>query len=124
MLPVSGAEQLNGSAPMADRPISSHSGAYSRLVSPAPYSLSGRKRFHNPCAFAFAFSDSMIGTGSHRSPSATCRAAIASAGKTCSSMKRLTCAWISRARLPVSKIIPGAPSNGVGVTVAAFCAVS
>ena len=27
----------------------SQSGAYSRLVSPAPYSLSGRNRFHSPC---------------------------------------------------------------------------
>ena len=39
----------------------SHSGAYSRLVSPAPCSLSGRNRFHSPAARAFAFSSSMIG---------------------------------------------------------------
>ena len=32
MLPVSGAEQLNGSAPIGDRPMISQSGAYSRLV--------------------------------------------------------------------------------------------
>ena len=53
MLPVSGAEQLktsgaNGSA----RPMISQSGAYSVLVSPAPYSLAGRNRFHSPSARA------------------------------------------------------------------------
>ena len=36
MLPVSGAEQLNTSAAMGDRPMISQSGAYSRLVRPAP----------------------------------------------------------------------------------------
>ena len=41
----------------------SHSGAYSRLVSPAPYSLSGRNRFHSPAARALGFSSSMIGGG-------------------------------------------------------------
>ena len=39
----------------------SHSGAYSRLVSPAPCSLSGRNRFHSPAARAFGFSSSTIG---------------------------------------------------------------
>ena len=61
MLPVSGAEQLNTSGAQWTRPMISHSGAYSRFVSPAPYSLSGRKRFHNPAARAFGFSSSMIG---------------------------------------------------------------
>ena len=32
MLPVSGAEQLNASGPIGERPMISHSGAYSRLV--------------------------------------------------------------------------------------------
>ena len=38
----------------------SQSGAYSRLVSPAPCSLSGRNRFHSPAARAFGFSSSTI----------------------------------------------------------------
>src|SRR5258705_358759 len=41
MLPVSGAEQLKTSAAIGERPMISHSGAYSRLVRPAPRSLSG-----------------------------------------------------------------------------------
>ena len=49
MLPVSGAEQLKTSGPKpGTRPMISQSGAYSTLVSPAPYSLSGRNRFHRP----------------------------------------------------------------------------
>ncbi len=36
MLPVSGAAQLNTSGARWDRPITSHSGAYSTFVSPAP----------------------------------------------------------------------------------------
>jgi hypothetical protein len=48
MLPVSGAEQLNTSGAIGERPMISHSGAYSRLVSPAPSSDSGRNRFHSP----------------------------------------------------------------------------
>ena len=36
MLPVSGAEQLNTSGANGERPMISQSGAYSRLVSPAP----------------------------------------------------------------------------------------
>src|SRR4030095_5477722 len=40
MLPVSGAEQLNTSAAMGERPMISQSGAYSRLVRPgAPLAL-------------------------------------------------------------------------------------
>ncbi len=61
MLPVSGAEQLNTSGAMGERPITSHSGAYSRFVSPAPRPLSGRKRFQRPRSRALAFSSSMIG---------------------------------------------------------------
>ena len=61
MLPVSGAAQLNTSGAMGDRPMISHSGAYSKFVRPAPYSLSGRNRFHNCCSRAFCFSSSMIG---------------------------------------------------------------
>src|SRR5262249_16154533 len=36
LFPVSGGEQLNTSAAITLRPMISHSGAYSRLVSPAP----------------------------------------------------------------------------------------
>src|SRR5205807_387167 len=53
MFPVSGAEQLKTSGANGDtRPMISQSGAYSTLVSPAPYSLSGRNRFHKPAARA------------------------------------------------------------------------
>ena len=48
MLPVSGALQLNTSGAISERPIVSQSGAYSRLVRPAPSSLSGKKRFQRP----------------------------------------------------------------------------
>ena len=54
MLPVSGAEQLNTSADHNARPMISHSGAYSRLVRPAPLLDSGRNRFQRPAARAFA----------------------------------------------------------------------
>lgn len=50
MLPVSGAEQLIASLPITDRPATSASGAYSRLVSPAPKPSWVMNRFHNPCA--------------------------------------------------------------------------
>jgi hypothetical protein len=61
MLPVSGALQLKTSGPMNERPISSHSGAYSRLLRPAPKWLDGRNRFHKPCARALACSSSITG---------------------------------------------------------------
>ena len=50
MLPVSGAEQLSASGAIHGlRPVISASGAYCRLVSPAPYScVAGRNRFHSP----------------------------------------------------------------------------
>ena len=54
-------EQLNTSGARCERPISAHKGAYSRLLSPAPYLLSGRKRFHRPSAFAIAFNSSTTG---------------------------------------------------------------
>src|SRR6202050_2833730 len=55
MLPVSGALQLKTSGAIDERPVISASGAYSTLVRPAPYFLSGRKQFHRPAARAFAF---------------------------------------------------------------------
>ena len=81
MLPVSGAEQLKTSgAKPGTRPMISQSGAYSRLVSPAPYSLSGRNRFHSPALRAFGFSSSTIAVGCQRSPSAIWRWNVASFG--------------------------------------------
>ena len=65
MLPVSGALQLNASGAIHERPMISHSGAYSRLVRPAPSSDSGRKRFHRPAARAFALRSSMTFVGTH-----------------------------------------------------------
>ena len=61
MFPVSGAEQLNASGAIGERPMISQSGAYSRFVKPAPRSLSGRKRFQSPRSRAFALSSSMMG---------------------------------------------------------------
>src|SRR5262245_60794406 len=72
ILPVSGAEQLKTSADHGTRPIISHSGAYSRLVNPPPYSLSGRNKFHNPSALAFGFNSSIRGMTFHRSPVLSC----------------------------------------------------
>ena len=66
MLPLSGAEQLHASGAIGERPMISQSGAYSRLVRPAPSSLSGRKRFHKPAARAARFSSSMTGGEAHR----------------------------------------------------------
>src|SRR5258708_14243257 len=63
ILPVSGAEQLKTSGPISLRPIISQSGAYSRFVSPAPCSLSGKNRFHRPAARAFGLRSSMISVG-------------------------------------------------------------
>src|SRR5215467_13108753 len=59
MLPVSGAEQLNTSEAQPMWPISSASGAYSRLVNPAPRNSSsscafgGMNMFQRPPARAF-----------------------------------------------------------------------
>ena len=46
----------------------SQSGAYSRLVSPAPCSDSGRNRFHRPCACALRFSSSTMRVGTQALP--------------------------------------------------------
>jgi hypothetical protein len=52
--------------------MTSQSGAYSTLVSPAPLFDCGRNRFHSPCARALAFSSSMSGSGAcQRSPGPT-----------------------------------------------------
>ena len=81
MLPVSGAEQLKASAAMGERPMISQSGAYSRLVRPAPRSLSGRNRFQRPRSRALALSSSMIGGTCQRSAAASsCSLKVASFG--------------------------------------------
>src|SRR5882757_9495602 len=61
MLPVSGAEQLNTSEAQPIWPICSASGAYSRLVNPAPRNSSsscaegGMNMFQRPSACALVF---------------------------------------------------------------------
>ncbi len=78
MLPVSGAEQLKTSEAQLMWPISSASGAYSRLVSPAPRNSSsscedgGMNMFHRPSACAFFFKSSSTGMTFQRGPSASC----------------------------------------------------
>src|SRR5580700_4136051 len=61
ILPVSGALQLKTSGAIDERPVISAKGAYSTFVRPAPYSLSGRNRFHSPVARALAFKLSITG---------------------------------------------------------------
>ena len=82
MFPVSGAAQFVAvGARCGERPVISASGAYWRLVRPAPYSVSGRKRFHRPCRRASAFSSSITAGVSHGEASrARCSSATASAG--------------------------------------------
>jgi hypothetical protein len=63
MLPVSGAEQLNVSGAITDRPMISQSGAYSRLPSPDPYSDWGSHRFQSPSARALSLSPSIVSVG-------------------------------------------------------------
>ncbi len=85
MLPVSGAEQFRASgARIGLRPLISASGAYWRLVRPAPCSP-GRKRFHRPRLRASALSFSTTGGVSQKvagsaSSSRDCSARTASAG--------------------------------------------
>ena len=69
MLPVSGALQLKARDASGLRPMISQSGAYSRLLSPAPYSSSGRKRFQSPISFALARISFRIGGSMTSSPS-------------------------------------------------------
>ncbi len=58
----------------------SQSGAYSRFVSPAPASLSGRKRFQRPASRAFGFSSSTAGQTFQGPSSIACSKYGASAG--------------------------------------------
>ena len=73
MLPVSGAAQLSAAGARCGlRPVISASGAYCRLVSPAPCSAAGRKRFHRPRPRASACSscEHRRGVQAHGSSSA------------------------------------------------------
>ena len=84
---------------MMERPASSASGAYSRLVSPAPQSPWDMNRFHSPSARAFSFSSRITGgSACGSSASASCRSYTASLGKTCCSMNDRMRSWSSRAR--------------------------
>lgn len=82
MFPVSGAAQLSAvGASCGLRPVISASGAYWRLLSPAPYSSSGKNRFHSPSFRAVALSSSCTGTVAQgESWAARCSSAICSAG--------------------------------------------
>src|SRR5712692_10186684 len=92
MLPVSGAEQLKTSGAMGERPMTSHRGAYSRLVRPAPRSLSGRNRFQRPRSRALAFSSSIMGGTCHRvGPEVTWSTKTCSFGTMCLFMKSVSC---------------------------------
>ena len=92
MLPVSGAAQFSASGASAGlRPVISASGAYWRLVSPAPSGWLARNRFHSPRLRASALSSATTGGRCHGNPdlaaAAVCSAKTGSAGKTCSAMK-------------------------------------
>ena len=67
MFPVSGALQLKTSGPIRICPLFHIGGHIQGLLTRHPYSLSGKNKFHNPSAFAFCFSSSIIGgTSDHR----------------------------------------------------------
>src|SRR6185503_6109990 len=79
MLPVSGAEQLKISGAQVTRPMISHSGAYSRLVSVPPCDF-GRHRFQSPASLAFTFNSSIRGTVCQRRSLFTCSCHLCSLG--------------------------------------------
>ncbi len=113
MLPVSGAAQFSAvGASCGERPVISASGAYWRLVSPAPYSGSGRKRFHRSCLRASALSSSTTaGVSQGEASRARCSSATASAGYTCSSMKASSFARSSSVRASNAKSMTDQPSS-------------
>src|SRR4051812_3396343 len=119
MLPVSGAEQFIASgARIGLRPLISASGAYWRLVRPAPCSP-GRKRFQSPRPRASALSFSMIGGVSHivagsASSSRDCSASTASAGYTCSVMNAASVAWSSVVAASNPKSTPTSRGRAAG----------
>ena len=105
MLPVSGAEQFVASgARSMTWPMISARGAYSTFDRPAPYSSSGRKRFHSPSDRAVAFRVTISGGAS--TGSSFPRVAIAlSAGHMCSSMNAVRRSWYSTDRSEWAKSI-------------------
>src|SRR5215469_7644624 len=122
MLPVSGAAQFSASGARNERPVSSASGAYWRLDSPAPSGWPARNRFHRPRLRAFALRSSMIGGRSQPRPSlaslAACSVKTGSAGRICSSRK--ACSWPRSSSVRASKAnsicnllrpVPGSPST-------------
>src|SRR5215207_3767758 len=113
MLPVSGAEQFSASGAIHGlRPVISASGAYCRLVSPAPCSwVAGRNRFHSPRRRASALSSSMTGGVSQRSPASTSARNRSSFGWTSSSMNasrrsRSSCVVVSNPKSMPSAVLP------------------
>ncbi len=116
MLPVSGAEQLIAAG--ASRPwwpVISASGAYCRLVRPAPRSpcSAGRNRFHRPRERASVRSSSSTGMvdQAHRSSAdSSWEVKISSAGTTCVRTKSHRFSYSSRVVASSSKSI-GAPSS-------------
>ena len=81
--------------------MSSHSGAYSRLVSPAPWSLVGEEEVPEPAPRASVLSSSMTGGWKCGSPaSVTCCSYTGIAGITRSSMN----AW-SRSRRSIVRVL-------------------
>src|SRR5580700_12054027 len=108
IFPVSGGLQLKTSGAMEQRPIVSANGAYSTFVSPAPYSFSGRNRFHRPADLALALSSSMIEGCFQVRQSATFWTSLqylASPGNTCSCMKVPSLCSESWARVEGAKCI-------------------
>src|SRR5690606_34763285 len=84
----------NTSGAIGERPMISQSGAYSKLVNPAPYSLSGKNKFHSPCSFAFAFISSITGGIRHRLfPLLSCSVYTLSLGYTTSSINFSSLLW-------------------------------
>ncbi len=118
ILPVSGAAQFSAvGANCGLRPVISASGAYWRLVSPAPCSSSGKlcwstkNRFHSPCRRASAFSSSTTAGVSHGEARAErCSWAVCSAGYTCSSMNVSSRSRSSSVRASNAKSMVSQPS--------------
>ncbi len=109
ILPVSGALQLNTSGDHSTRPINSASGAYSRLLSPAPPCFScslGINRFQSPSSLARAFNSAMIGGVVHRlSAASSCSRCRDSTGKIWRCMNSSSCDASVLTRSVTSKCI-------------------
>ena len=107
MLPVSGAEQLSaGGARWPARPVISASGAYWRLVSPAPCSSPGRNRFQSPRSRASARSSWSTGAVDHANGSSIASSwswKTCSAGSILAAMKSSSCSCSSWVRASSAK---------------------